>query len=119
MLFISLSQETGRKCFCFVMQKKVDNRKYILLFITPGSTLTISSSRSFSCNTYFTGRNFRVFAFFTHFRETKSPRKGMTIPRKMCFTRKKSNNFAEMTILSENQQKSYREYLQFAKVFST
>ena len=27
---------------------------------------------------YFTGRNFRVFAFFGHFRENKSPRKGMT-----------------------------------------
>ena len=27
---------------------------------------------------YFTGRNFRVFAFFGHFRETKSPRKELT-----------------------------------------
>ena len=65
-------------------------------------TYQIKSASKLIQSRYFTGRNFRVFAFFGHFRETKSPRKQLeskiakVIPmrnvRKVSFPLKKHEN---------------------------
>ena len=68
----------------FISNQIISNHFEMLIYLYPLDYhlffmhVNYQNIRLFLIGVYFTGRNFRVFAFFGHFRETKSPRKEMT-----------------------------------------